>query len=309
MRDKNESLTAMSRSFNSKVKTTLKLSLTIVFLLPVAIIGLYMVALGAIDLVTEPSNTRDWNSDQIVLPRAEIRGDSITIQNIRNFSYTSTTEYTPSYYTKTYDLKDLVKVYYIVEPFSGFAGSAHTFLSFEFENKNAQALGFPPERDFLAVSVEIRKEKGEKFSALKGLFNQYELMYVLADERDAVKLRSNFRKDEVFVYPLKTTKEKGRELFIDILNRVNALHSEPEFYNTAINTCTTNIMRHANRITPKKVPWSYKVLLPAYSDELAWDLGILDTDLGLSEAREKFKINERALIYADDPNFSVKIRE
>ena len=123
-----------------------------------------------------PSNDRDWELDQALLPFAEIDGSLVSIHNIRNFSYNSTTDYTVSYYDKTYDISKLKNVYYIVEPFSTFAGSAHTFVSFEFEGN-----------DFLAISVEIRKEKGEKFSAWKGMFNQYEMMYVIADERDVVK--------------------------------------------------------------------------------------------------------------------------
>ena len=112
------------------------------------------------------------------------------------------------------------------------------------------------------------------------------------------------------MYPIKTTPEKSKALFLDIINRVNTLHDQPEFYNTAYNTCTTNIMRHANTITPSRIPFSYKVLLPAYSDELAFDLGMIDTTAkSLEEARAVYKINEKALQYADDPNFSFKIRQ
>lgn len=268
----------------------------------IAIVGLIIFVYICLNFFTSPSNDRDWSIDQSVLPYAEVSATSnnlIHIKNIRNYSYKSTSDYTPAYYDKTFDISKLKKVYYIVEPFTGFKGSAHTFLSFEFESN-----------DFLTVSVEIRKEKGESFSALKGLFNQYEIMYVLADERDAIKLRSNFRKDDVYVYPVKTTKEKASALFLDIIERVNTLHTTPEFYNTAYNTCTTNIMKHANTITPSKIPFSYKVLLPAYSDELAFDLGMIDTNAkNLDEARSIYKINEKALIYADDVDFSNKIRE
>ncbi|MES2436594.1 MAG: DUF4105 domain-containing protein [Patescibacteria group bacterium] len=247
---------------------------------------------------TEPSNDRNWNADQAVLPYAEIRENLISVHNIRNFTYASTTSYTPNYYDKTFDLNKLKKVYYIVEPFSGFVGSAHTFLSFEFENDQ-----------FLAVSVEIRKEQGEKFSAFKGLFNSYELMYVLADERDAVKLRSNYRKDQVYVYPVKTTQAKAQDLFMSIITRVNTLKDKPEFYNSITSNCTTNIVEHVNAITPNKVPFSFAFVMPGFSDKLAYKLGLLDTDLPIEQAREKYLINERALKFADDPEFSKRIRE
>ena len=249
-------------------------------------------------LLQKPSNDRDWTADQTILPYAEINGDLVSVHNIRNFSYASTTSYTAAYYDKTFDLDKIKAVYYIVEPFSGLAGSAHTFLSFEFE-----------EDEFVAISIEIRKEKGEKFSPLKGLFNQYEITYVIADERDVVKLRSNFRKDLVYVYPIRTTKEKMSTVFIDMVTRASALREKPEFYNPLTNTCTTNIMRHANNITPKRIPLSYKVLLPAYSDRLAYDLGLIDTDLSFEEAREKFLINDRAEEFANEPDFSKKIRQ
>ena len=124
-----------------------------------------------------------------------------------------------------------------------------------------------------------------------------------------MKLRSNYRKDLVYVYPVKTTPEKARAVFLDIISRINKLKEKPEFYNTLTNTCTTNIVSHVNKITPKRVPFSYKVLLPAYSDKLAYDLGMIDTSLSFEDAREKYLINDRAMKYADDPDFSVKIRE
>lgn len=273
--------------------------LRIFVLYPLLIVaGLVCIVVIFLIIFTEPSNSRAWNTDQVVLPYAQIKNNLITVRNIRNFSYTSTSTYTTNYYDKTFDLNKIKGVSYIVEPFSGFAGAAHTFLSFEFEGNT-----------FLAVSVEIRKEVGESFSPLKGLFNNYEIMYVLADERDAIKLRSNYRKDLVYVYPVKTTKEKTQALFLDIIARVNELKDTPEFYNSAINNCTTNIASHVNTISPNRIPLSLALIMPADSDKLAYKLGLLDTDLPFEQAREKFLINERALKYADDPLFSVKIRQ
>jgi hypothetical protein len=206
--------------------------------------------------------------------------------------------YTPAYYDKTYDLSKLKKVYYIVEPFSGFKGSAHSFLSFEFDSN-----------EFLAISVEIRKEKGETFSALKGLLNQYEIMYVAADERDVVKLRANYRKDLVYVYPVKTTQQKAQNLFLSIAARINKLKDKPEFYNTVMNNCTTNIAAHVNSISPKRAPWSLSYILPAYSDKYAYDLGLIDTDLPFEQARQTYLINDRSIKFANDPAYSIKIRE
>lgn len=244
-----------------------------------------------------PSNDRMWALDQQVLPYAELFGDEITVHNIRNFSYESTSEYTPDYYDKTFNLNELNSVDYIVEPF-GSIGAAHTFVSFGFSTG-----------DYLAVSVEIRKEIGESFSPLRGLLRNYELMYVVADERDVVKLRTNYRKDDVYLYPVSTTPEKMRQLFVDMLTRVNDLKEQPEFYNTLTNTCTTNIADHVNEITPSRIPWDLRLLFPENSDELAYELGLLDNSIPLKELRERHLINEKAEKYADLAEFSKLIRQ
>ncbi len=245
-----------------------------------------------------PSNDRDWNVDQAILPYSEIHGDLVSIYNIRNFLYTTTTDFTPEYYDKTFDLTKIKKVYYIVEPFSGYIGAAHAFLSFEFVGD-----------EFVAISIEIRKKKGDYFSAVKGLLNQYELMYVIADERDVVKLRSNFRKDNVFIYPMKATREQVALLFVSMLQRANSLKEKPEYYNTVTNGCVTNIADHVNALSPGKIAFCLPLLLPANSDKLALDLGLIDTDLPIEKARTKYLINARASQFADSPDFSRKIRE
>ncbi len=257
------------------------------------------ISLIIVHLTTSPSNNRDWNLDQNIAPHITISTSTVSIENIRNFTYASTSSYTPHYYTTTFNLNDLKKVWYVVEPFSGIPGSAHTFLSFEFNNDQ-----------FISISVEIRKEKGESFHPIKGLFNQYELMYVIADERDVIKLRSNYRKDLVYIYPIRTTPEKARGIFLDMVRRAQTLEKEPEFYNTITNTCTTNIVRHVNTVTPHRVPFfNLRILFPAHSDKLAYDLGLIDTDLSFEQARQRFYINDKALKYADDIHFSRKIRE
>jgi hypothetical protein len=248
--------------------------------------------------IIRPSNDRDWAADQALLPAAEFNGPLVTVRNIRNFDYRSATAYTPRYDDRTFDLRRLDSVWFVVEPFGERQGPAHTFLSFGFDG-----------RDYVAISVEIRKERGESFSAIKGLLRQYEIMYVVGDERDLIKLRSNFRGDDVFLYPIRTPPEKMRELFVDMLRRANDLRDQPEFYNTLTNTCTTNIVRHVNAIAPKRIPLRFEVLLPGYSDRLAYELGLIDTDLPFEQIRERYRINELASRHAADPDFSRRIRQ
>ncbi len=260
--------------------------------------AILLLAAALVYALIEPSTTRDWNPDQRVMPLAVFRGQYVDVSNIRNIEYRSTDDYTLRHYNQTFDLDALRSLWFVVEPFHGMEGPAHTLMSFGFADDA-----------YVAISVEIRKEKGEKFSPLLGILKRYELMYVVADERDVIKLRSNFRKDDVFLYPIRTTAERRRQMFVEMLERANRLAQHPEFYNTLTNTCTTNIVRHVNTISAGRVPWSYKVLLPAYSDELAYDLGLIDTTLPLDEARRRFRINDRAARYADDPAFSRRIRE
>lgn len=245
-----------------------------------------------------PSNDRLWSQDQAILSDIQITDNLVHISNVRNFEYSSTTIYTPNYYDATYDISKLKQVWYIVEPFSRYKGAAHTFLSFEFEDNT-----------FLAVSVEIRKEQGESFDAKKGLLREYELMYVFADERDVINLRANHRKNIVYVYPVQTSPEKTQALFKDILYRAQKLHTEPEFYNTFTNNCTTNIIKHVNTISPQTIPLTYAAVFPEYSDIVAHRLKLIPHDKPIEEVRAQYQVNEKAELYQNDPAFSVRIRE
>lgn len=256
-------------------------------------------ALGyaALALLVHPSSDRDWSPDQVRAAKAVFDGNKVRISNIRNTFYRSTHDYDVRWEERTYDLRRLESVWFMVEPFSDWRGPAHTLLSFGFGNG-----------EFLAISVEIRKEKGESYSPLLGLLRQYELTYVVGDERDLIGLRANHRHDAVYLYPIRTTPEKMRAMFVSMLEHANKLIEQPEFYNTLTSTCTTNIVRHINAIVPSRVPLSYKVLLPAFADELAYDLGLIDTELPRDQFRSAHLINDLALIHADSTAFSTGIR-
>jgi len=244
-----------------------------------------------------PSHNRDWNTSQAVLPYSELEGNMLHVHNIRNFSYQSVDDHTVNYYDQSYDLNQLKGVNFIVSHFSEFEGLAHTFLSFEFENGR-----------YLSVSVETRRNNGEDYSPIKGIFRKYELIYIVGDEKDLVKLRTNFRDEKVYLYPGVTTPEKAKKLLLSVFDKINKIKREPEFYNTLTNNCTNAIVRHIEDISPRNIPFSYKLLLPGYSDEIAYDLGLIPTDIPLEDLRKKYQINEKAKKYADDPDFSQKIR-
>lgn len=245
----------------------------------------------------QPSNHRNWSPDQAVLSEAYFNGDSVHVSNVRNCSYLNSDAYVLDYYDKTVDLDALRTVDFIMVPFRGMPSLAHTMLSFGLDNG-----------EYLAVSVEIRKEVGEKYAVLGGFLNDFELMYVVGDEEDLVKLRTNYRGDDVYVYRARATPEQVQSLFVDVMHRVNELAGSPEFYNTFTNNCTTSIVNHINRLTPERVPYNLRVLLPGYSDRLAYDLGLIDTDATFEDTKRRALVGEAALLYADAPDFSRKIR-
>lgn len=265
-------------------------------LIVLAVLAVALLPFAYVSVFEHPSDDRDWSPDQRVLARATLRGEMVTIDNLRNFSYRTVSDYVPHYEKRTYDLGKLDSVWFMVERFGDAPGIAHTLLSFGFGD------------EYVAISVEIRKERGEIYSPLKGLLRQYELMYVVADERDVIGLRTNFRRDPVYLYPVKTTPEKMRRVFVEMLARANKLAAEPEFYNTLTNNCTTNIVRHVNTISPQRVPYSYKVLLPAYSDRLAYDLDLIPSGPPFEAVQAAHRIDELAQRRPVGADFSRLIR-
>jgi Ca2+/Na+ antiporter len=248
----------------------------------------------------EPSNERDWQTDVAVLPYATVEGDMVTVHNIRNFEYRTETDYTPAYYDKRFDLNKLEGVDLIAVYWMGPA-IAHVFLSFAFEGG-----------DHLAVSIETRKEKGEAYSTVKGFFRQYELYYVVADERDVIRLRTNYRHDppeEVYVYRAAGTNGAGRRLFMEYISRINAIKATPEWYNSLTTNCTTNIWK-ISRVNPQHLPLSWKILASGYVPEYLYEHGRLVTGgLTFPELQSRVHVNDRAHAADTAEDFSRRIRE
>lgn len=262
-----------------------------------AVFVLLALGYGLLVLLVQPSNEREWSADQARLARAEIAGERLTLRNVRNAVYRSTHDYDVRWEDRVLDLAQLESVWFVVEPFADWRGPAHTFLSFGFGDGA-----------YIAISVEIRKERGERYSPLLGLLRQYELVYVIGDERDLIGLRANHRRDDVFLYRMRATPAAMRALLHSMLERVNALAAQPEFYDTLRNNCTSNIVDHIEVIAPGRIPFSPKTLLPAWSDDLAYDLGLIDTTLPREHYRTAHRINDLARAHADREDFSAGIR-
>ena len=257
---------------------------------------LFVITLSITHLFSHPRNDRDWTVDQQLLPTVTFNNNSVRIKNVRNFEYTDEFTYTPQYYDKTYNLDEITSVDFIVVPLAKYA-VAHTFLTFGFSSG-----------DYVSISVEVRKEKGEEYSAVKGLFDQYELMYVIADERDVLRLRGIYRNNEVYLYPAQVSQEKMRELFVSMLQKAKALETTPEFYNTLTSSCTTNIVSHINAISDTDVPFDIRTILPKNSDALAYELGFINTNIPFEELRAQSEVSDKIRLYGDNINFSQMIR-
>lgn len=261
------------------------------------VFALALVAIGVWWGGLTPSNERDWQPEVARLAYATIDGDMVTVHNVRNFDYRTETDFTPAYYDRTYDLKkldsgDLVAVYWMGPAI------AHLFLSFGFGD------------DRLAISIEARKEKGEGYSSAKGFFRQYELYYVVADERDVVRVRTNYRKDppeDVYIYPLRAPPENLRRVFLEYMRKMNALREHPEFYNTLTTNCTTAILMNT-RVNPESLPLSWKVLVSGYTPAYVYESGRMDRSLPFEERKRRSLVNAAAQAADQAPDFSQRIR-
>jgi hypothetical protein len=251
--------------------------------------------------MSAPSNVRSWSDDQAVLPYAEFRGNEVVVHNVRNCRYFDDETFIVQHEDRTYDLSRLQAVDFFMVPFENMPRLAHTMLSFEFATPDG-----PPQ--YLCASIEIRKEQGETYAAWKGSARQYELMYVLADERDVVQVRTNHRGEDVYRYRTTATPEQARMLLVDVLARANQLAARPAFYDTLTNNCTTNLVDHINRIKPNRVVYDYRVLLPGYSDKLAYDEGLIVPYGTFEETKIRAYVNGKALAAANREDFSELIR-
>ncbi len=266
----------------------------------------------------KPSHDRDWTGAQSIMPSAEFFkaenassvdedqqavSQQVVVSNIRATRYGPNAAAGSSRYSDTYDLSKLKSVWFGVDRFTEVKPLAHTFLSFEFEPGSQKT-------NFLAFSVETRREKNElTYSPIRGIFNNYEMIYVIADEQDVLSVRSDVRSHVVQLYPVRATRQQAREMFVDMLNRANDLQQSPEFYHTLTSNCTNNIVYHTNKVLDQPISaWQRGVVFPGYSDWLAYRMGIIDTELPLDQAREKFRIDQRVKAYSGDGDFSEFIR-
>jgi len=246
-------------------------------------------------LSISPSHDRPWRPEVAVMPRAIIDGDRVHITGVRNFEYRSRNDFTARYEERDIQLSHLTALDFFVSYWSeGLV--AHTFVSFIFDNA-------PP----LSISIETRPEVGEGFNPIASLFKQFELIYVVGDERDLVRVRTNYRKETVYLYRLDSSLDKERELLMVYLKRINELADRPEFYHLLSNSCTINIIRYLNA-AGRAGRFDIRHLLNGLIDSYLYHSGRVDTTLPFDELRRRSQINEAAQAADDAPDFSERIR-
>ncbi len=250
-------------------------------------------------LSLKPSNTRPWQADVSQTAWAEVEGDRVTIHNVRDCSYIEEFKYTCQWEIRSYDLSQIRGI----DVFITYWGSpwiAHPILSFQFGD-----------RGHIAFSIETRKEIGESYSAILGFFRQYELIETVADERDVIRLRTNYRHGEdVYLYHTTASAAGARSLFLQYLRELNKLNARPQWYNALTSNCTTNIFANiAAADGQRRVSWDWRMLLNGRSDEMVYEKGKFAGDLPFAELKRRAHINPAAQAANDDSDFSVRIRE
>lgn len=246
-------------------------------------------------LTLSPTNDSDWQPDVAQVAWADIQGDEVTLHNVRNCDYWTETDYTPHWETRTVRISQMTGVDVAID-YWGSPWIAHPIASFEFADA-------PP----LCFSIETRKKIGQTYSTVGGLYRQFELIYIVADERDVIRLRTNYRNEDIYLYRTTISPVKARERFFEYIHSLNALRNKPRWYNAITTNCTTNIRtQHPPR---ERIPWDWRILLNGKGDELMYEHHIIVTGgLPFAELKSQSLIDSRARAANDSPDFSKLIR-
>jgi len=248
-----------------------------------------------------PSNDRPWVNDNKEIAFAEIEDTNVNLQNVRDFSWTTTREYEEHWVSMDFDTRNVKDIWFVLEYFDPERkGLAHTILSFEFEDGS-----------FLSCSIEARREEGERYHPVTGMFRQFELIYVWGTERDLIGVRTRCRpKSTTHLFRAKLFREESKQLLLQsYLNRTNQLAAHPEWYNSISNTCTTNIAKHVNEVYPGRIPKSFAILLPGLSPSLLDRNQLVELDgHTMQEMLELSIIDEKAMAWDGVDDFSQVIR-
>jgi hypothetical protein len=243
------------------------------------------------------SNDRDWQPEFARMPHVEVEGDRVTVHNIRNCDYRTETDFDVHYYDKTLDLKDLETVDFVCSSW-GLKDIVHTLVTFGFRGG-----------DHVVLSIVPRREKDEPHaSSLGSIFKRYELIYILADECDVLRLRTNFRKENVYVFPGTATPEQVRVLFMAVIDAVNGLYQHPRYYNLLTHNCTTGLVPLIETIYPTNPRWDWRYLLNANTVRMSYDDAHIATPLPFERTIEVCHVNQYVEDHPECAGYSQRIR-
>jgi len=244
----------------------------------------------------KPSNEGNWQPDVAQLAWAEVNGDEVTLHNVRNCDYRTETDYTPRWETRAVRISQVTGIDIAIN-YWGSPWIAHPIVSFQFT-------------DTLPVcfSIETRKQTGQSYSAIRGLYRQFELIYVVADERDVIRVRTNYRHgEEIYLYRTTATPAQARERFHEYLRSLNEIRDHPRWYNAITTNCTTSI--RDQHPAAERIPWDWRILLNGKGDELMFERHtIVTAGLPFSELKARSLIDQRANAADAASNFSELIR-
>jgi len=246
-------------------------------------------------LTLKPSNDAAWQPDVAHTAWAQINGDEVTLHNVRNCDYRTDTDFTAHWETRTVRLSQMTGMDVAIN-YWGSPWISHPIVSFPF----ADALP-------LCFSIETRKTIGQEYSALRGLYRQYTLIYVVADERDSIRVRTNYRHEDVYLYHTLASPAQARERFLEYIRAMNALRDHARWYNEITANCTTSI--RTQRSVNERTPWDWRMLINGRADELLYERHAIATGgLPFVELKQRSLINKRAIAADQDPDFSRLIR-
>lgn len=262
-----------------------------------AILGIALILLTYIFIIKKPTNNGNWEVGMERLPHIAIEGNRINAEGVRDFRYDNKGATSSGYISKSIDVTKLSKVWFVVEPFSKWGGVAHTYFVFDFTDQ-----------DPLLISVEARREKGQKYSVYTGTLNQFTLIYLWGTEKDETISRVVVENNKLYMYPLNISQTGAQNLLLQMAKASQDLETQPRFYNTFLSNCTNELAKAANKAKANAIPWNIALFLPGYAPSILYKLGYISNERSLEETMSRYYISDTVKkIYKDD-NFSAELR-